>query len=106
MVQGSTTCVISSAAAEKTHFKSPFPDDTPIEDLDFHNNSTPLALLLQLQISVLDIGCGKLIVKGRVKIKQHQEISHFEKDGIMFKDSSKLSADAIVNDYHKKSSWQ
>jgi hypothetical protein len=130
---------------EKTHYKSPFPDNTPIEELDFRNNSMPLAFLMQLQISggtqytkmldkelheglrkvgfnltwelspgggevglegfvfgrlaagtLLDVGCGKLIVEGKVKIKQGQDISHFDKDGIAFKDGSKLSADVIV----------
>ncbi|KAG1733997.1 FAD/NAD(P)-binding domain-containing protein [Suillus lakei] len=145
MVQRSATCVISSSALEQTHFKLPFPDDTPIEELDFRMHSMPLAFLLQLQISggtqhmkmldkelhealrkvgfnltwelspgsgevglegflfsrigsgtMLDIGCGKLIVEGRIKVKQGQDISHFEKDGITFKDGSKLSADVIV----------
>ncbi|KAG2076321.1 FAD/NAD(P)-binding domain-containing protein [Suillus decipiens] len=145
MVQRSATFVISSSTAEQTHFKSPFPDGTPIEELDFYKNSMPLAFLLQVtklggiqhikmldkelhdgllkvgfnltwelspgsgevgllgfavsrQASgtMLDIGCGKLIVEGRVKIKQGQDISHFDKDGITFKDGSKLSADVIV----------
>ncbi|KAG1807045.1 FAD/NAD(P)-binding domain-containing protein [Suillus subaureus] len=145
MVQRSATCIISSSAAEQTHFNLPFPDGTPIEELDFRNNSMPLAFLLQLIKSggiqhvkmldkelhdglrkvgfnltwelspgsgevglegflfgrqasgtMLDIGCGKLIVEGRVKIKQGQDISHFDKDGITFKDGSKLSADVIV----------
>ncbi|KAG2039265.1 FAD/NAD(P)-binding domain-containing protein [Suillus americanus] len=145
MVQRSATCIISSSAAEQTHFKLPFPDGTPIEELDFRNNSMPLAFLLQLTKSggiqhvkmldkelhdglrkvgfnltwelspgsgevgldgflfgrqasgtLLDVGCGKLIVQGRVKIKQGQDISHFDKDGITFKDGSKLSADVIV----------
>ncbi|KAG2078355.1 FAD/NAD(P)-binding domain-containing protein [Suillus decipiens] len=46
--------------------------------------------------AMLDVGCGKLIVEGRVKIKQGQDISRFDKDGITFKDGSKLSADVIV----------
>ncbi|KAG1848306.1 FAD/NAD(P)-binding domain-containing protein [Suillus subalutaceus] len=46
--------------------------------------------------TVLDIGCGKLIIEGRVKVKQGQDISHFNKDGITFKDGSKLSADVVV----------
>ncbi|KAG2743838.1 FAD/NAD(P)-binding domain-containing protein [Suillus brevipes Sb2] len=145
MVQRGATCVVSSSAMEQTHFKSPFPDGTPIEEWDFRNHSMPLAFLLQVQISggtqymkmldkelhealskagfnltwelspgsgevglegflfsrqaagtMLDIGCGKLIVEGRVKIKQGQDISHFDKDGITFKDGSKLSADVIV----------
>jgi hypothetical protein len=45
---------------------------------------------------MLDIGCGKLIIEGRVKVKQGQDISHFDKDGITFKDGSQLSADVIV----------
>ncbi|KAG1779244.1 FAD/NAD(P)-binding domain-containing protein, partial [Suillus placidus] len=145
MVQRSATCVISSSAIEQTYFKSPFPDGTPIEELDFRDNSMPVAFLLQLAISggtqhmkmldkelhealrkvgfnltwepspgigevglvgflfnrltsgtMLDIGCGKLIVEGRVKIKQGQDISHFDKDSITFKDGSKLAADVIV----------
>ncbi|KAG2068594.1 FAD/NAD(P)-binding domain-containing protein [Suillus decipiens] len=145
MVQRSATFVISSSAAEQIQFKSPFPSGTPIEELDFHNNSMPLAFLLQVTKSggaqhlkmldkelhdglckvgfnltwelspgsgevgiaaflfdrlasgtMLDTGYGKLIVEGGVKVKQGQEISHFDKDGITFKDGSKLSADVIV----------
>ncbi|KAG2743839.1 FAD/NAD(P)-binding domain-containing protein [Suillus brevipes Sb2] len=145
MVQRGATCVISSSAMEQTQFKSPFPDDTPIEEFDFRTNSMPLALLLQLSLSggvqhvkmldkelhealskvgfnltwelspgsgevglagfifkrlaagtMLDIGCCKLIIEGKVKIKQGQDISHLNKDGITFKDGSKLSADVIV----------
>lgn len=67
---------------------------------------------------MLDIGCGKLIIEGKVKvgivffarglrlivaiyaqIKQGQDISHLDKDGITFKDGSKLSADVIVLAY-------
>jgi hypothetical protein len=48
MVQRSATCIISSSTAEQTHFNLPFPDNTPIEELDFRNNSMPLALLLHL----------------------------------------------------------
>jgi hypothetical protein len=51
MVQRSATCVVSSSTAEQTHFKSPFPDSTPIEEYDFHANSMPLAFLLQLNLS-------------------------------------------------------
>ncbi|KAG2743832.1 hypothetical protein P692DRAFT_20838046, partial [Suillus brevipes Sb2] len=35
-------------------------------------------------------------IEGKVKIKQGQDISHLNKDGITFKDGSKLSADVIV----------
>ncbi|KAG2039230.1 FAD/NAD(P)-binding domain-containing protein [Suillus americanus] len=145
LVQRSATCVVSSAAMEKTRFRQLYPINTPIEELDFRSNSMPLAFALQLTKSggiqqmkmldkelhdglrkagfnltwelspgsgevgleeflfsrlgsgtMLDIGCGKLIIEGRVKVKQGQEISHFDKDGITFKDGSKLLADVIV----------
>jgi len=48
IVQRSATCVISSAAAEETHFKLPFSDTAPVEELDFFNNSIPTAFLLKL----------------------------------------------------------
>ncbi|KAG2363572.1 FAD/NAD(P)-binding domain-containing protein [Suillus spraguei] len=144
MVQRSATCVESLTVAKEIS-KSPFPDGTPIEELDFRRNSMPLSLILQLKISggtqrtklldkglhdglrkagfnltwelspgsgevglegfvysrmasgtMLDVGYGELIVEGRVKIKQGQDISRFDKDGITFKDGSKLSADVIV----------
>lgn len=46
--------------------------------------------------SMIDVGCGKLIVEGKVKVKQGQDISHLDNDGIKFKDGSKLLADVIV----------
>ncbi|KAG2363538.1 hypothetical protein BDR07DRAFT_1403867, partial [Suillus spraguei] len=137
MVQRNATCVISLTVAKEIS-KSPFPDGTPIEELDFRRNSMPLPLILQLKISggtqrtklldkelhdglrnvgfnltwevspgggevglegfvfMIDVGCGKLIAEGRIKIKQGQDISHFDRDGITFKDGSKLSADVIV----------
>ncbi|KAG1758767.1 FAD/NAD(P)-binding domain-containing protein [Suillus occidentalis] len=49
--------------------------------------------------TMLDIGCGKLIIEGKVKIKQGQGISHLDKDGTTFKDGSKLPADVIVLAY-------
>ncbi|KAG2065534.1 hypothetical protein BDR04DRAFT_1174399 [Suillus decipiens] len=132
--------------------RSPFPDGTPIEELDFRRNSMPLALILQLKISggtqctklldkelhdglhkagfnltwELSPGGGEVGLEGFLfscmasgtsaftfvletsdtlniiqcltlaGIKQGQDISHFDKDGIMFKDGFKLSADVIV----------
>ncbi|OAX34185.1 FAD/NAD(P)-binding domain-containing protein [Rhizopogon vinicolor AM-OR11-026] len=46
--------------------------------------------------TMIDTGFGKLIVEGTVKVKQGQNISHFDKEGITFKDGSKLPADVIV----------
>ncbi|KAG2359879.1 hypothetical protein BDR07DRAFT_1378357 [Suillus spraguei] len=94
-----------ACTAEQTHFKSPFPDGTPIEELDFYKNSMPLVFLqvtesaARRQELCFDIDYSKLIVEGRVKIKQGQDISHFDRDGITFKDGSKLSADVIVLAY-------
>jgi|SRR6267154_4043938 len=51
MAQRSATCVVASSTAEKTHFKVPFPENTPIEELDFRTYSMPLAFLLQLMKS-------------------------------------------------------
>ncbi|OJA19899.1 hypothetical protein AZE42_07027 [Rhizopogon vesiculosus] len=48
LVQRSATCVMSIAAAEKSVFDLPFSDNTPIEELDFRDNSMPLAFRLQL----------------------------------------------------------
>ncbi|KAG2133297.1 FAD/NAD(P)-binding domain-containing protein [Suillus clintonianus] len=45
---------------------------------------------------MIDVGCGKLIVEGKVKVKQGQDISHLDKDGVVFQDGSKLSANVIV----------
>ncbi|KDQ14516.1 hypothetical protein BOTBODRAFT_55366 [Botryobasidium botryosum FD-172 SS1] len=38
----------------------------------------------------VDAGCGQLIVDGKVKI------DHFEQDGIVFDDGTKLNADAVI----------
>ena len=42
---------ITIASAEKSLYKLPFSDKTPIEELDFRGNSTPLAFSLQLMKS-------------------------------------------------------
>src|SRR6267154_6143357 len=51
MAQRSATCVVASSTAEKTHFKVPFSENTPIEELDFRTYSMPPAFLLQLMKS-------------------------------------------------------
>jgi len=51
IVQRSATCVMSLAAAEKSFFDLPFSENTPIEELDFRDNSMPLAFRLQLMKS-------------------------------------------------------
>jgi len=44
----------------------------------------------------IDVGCSSLIIDGKVKVKQGQGISHFEKDGLRFEDGSFLPADIVV----------
>ncbi|KAG2058298.1 FAD/NAD(P)-binding domain-containing protein [Suillus hirtellus] len=152
LVKRSATCVVSSAAMEKTRFRSLYPNSTPMEELDFRSNSMPLAFLLQLtksdgirHMKMLDQelhdglrqagfnltwevspGSGEVGLEGFLYsrfgsgtsafrlvsetgdiaintqcltlavVKQGQDISHFDKDGITFKDGSELSADVIV----------
>ncbi|KAJ7617323.1 FAD/NAD(P)-binding domain-containing protein [Roridomyces roridus] len=44
----------------------------------------------------LDVGGAKLIVDGKVKIKQGVEVARVEPEGLVFSDGSKLAADVIV----------
>jgi len=44
----------------------------------------------------IDVGCSSLIIDGKVKIKQGQEIQRFEENGIRFGDGSFLEADVVV----------
>jgi hypothetical protein len=45
----------------------------------------------------VDCGCSKLIIEGKVKVKQSPDgISHFTEDGIVLKDGSELKADVVV----------
>ncbi|KAF7314123.1 hypothetical protein HMN09_00571400 [Mycena chlorophos] len=46
--------------------------------------------------SMVDMGVGKMIIDGKVKIKQGVEITHFESDSVVFADGSKIPADVVV----------
>ncbi|KAJ7235390.1 FAD/NAD(P)-binding domain-containing protein [Mycena rebaudengoi] len=46
--------------------------------------------------SMLDIGCGQLIIDGKVKIKQGVDVKEVVPDGLVFQDGSKIVADVIV----------
>ncbi|KAJ7227357.1 FAD/NAD(P)-binding domain-containing protein [Mycena pura] len=46
--------------------------------------------------TLMDMGCGQLIIDGKIKIKQGFEIEKLEADGLVFSDGSKIEADAIV----------
>ncbi|KAG1735261.1 FAD/NAD(P)-binding domain-containing protein [Suillus occidentalis] len=113
MAQRSATCVVSSMnlSGGAQHMK--------MLDKELHEALSKVGFNLTWELSpgsgevgvagfvfkrlaagtMLDIGCGKLIIEGKVKIKQGQDISHPDKDGITFKDGSKLPADVIVLAY-------
>lgn len=44
----------------------------------------------------IDVGCSQLIIDGKVKIKQGQEISKLTKTGVLFADGTELPADIVV----------
>lgn len=44
----------------------------------------------------LDVGASSLIADGKIKIKQGQEIDHFDENGIVFADGSRLDASTVV----------
>ncbi|KAJ7683314.1 FAD/NAD(P)-binding domain-containing protein [Mycena rosella] len=46
--------------------------------------------------TMLDMGCGQLIIDGKIKIKQGVEVERVEADGMIFKDGSRIPADVIV----------
>lgn len=52
--------------------------------------------IVDMQGYYIDIGCSSLIIDGKVKIKQGQEIERFEETGIRFVDGSFTEAEAIV----------
>ncbi|KAJ7450861.1 FAD/NAD(P)-binding domain-containing protein [Mycena latifolia] len=46
--------------------------------------------------SMIDMGCGQLIIDGRITVKQGVDVERVEADGMVFKDGSKIPADVIV----------
>ncbi|KDQ09026.1 hypothetical protein BOTBODRAFT_37407 [Botryobasidium botryosum FD-172 SS1] len=44
----------------------------------------------------IDVGGAQPIIDGKIKVKQGQEIDHFDEKGIVFSDGSKLDIDAAV----------
>lgn len=45
----------------------------------------------------IDVGCSQLIVDGKIKVKQSPDgISHFEENGLVLADGTKLEADIVV----------
>ncbi|KAJ7164476.1 FAD/NAD(P)-binding domain-containing protein [Mycena filopes] len=57
-----------------------------------------LGFLLEKTASgtMLDVGCGQMIIDGKIKIKQGVEIEKLDADGVVFKDGSKIGADVVV----------
>ena len=41
-------------------------------------------------------GFGSLVIEGKVKVKHGVEIEHFETDGLVLEDGTKLLADVVV----------
>ncbi|KAH8891603.1 flavin-binding monooxygenase-like protein [Thozetella sp. PMI_491] len=44
----------------------------------------------------IDVGCSQLITEGKIKVKQGQELTEVQPDGILFADGTKLEADEVV----------
>lgn len=44
----------------------------------------------------IDVGCSQLIIDGKIKVKQGQEIAEVKEHGLLFADGSELEADVIV----------
>ena len=49
-----------------------------------------------ISLFCLDVGASQLIVDGKIKLKNDSLISHFEEDGIVFENGSKLPADVVI----------
>ncbi|KDQ16834.1 hypothetical protein BOTBODRAFT_30735 [Botryobasidium botryosum FD-172 SS1] len=65
-------------------------------DFGYENAGFYLKVLFRGGGYYFDIGCCEAIINGRIKVKQGQEIDHFEEDGIVFADGVKIQADAVV----------
>ena len=44
----------------------------------------------------IDVGCSQLIIDGKIKVKQGQEITEVKEHGLQFADGTELRADEIV----------
>ena len=44
----------------------------------------------------IDVGASQLIIDGKIKVKQGQEIDAVEEHGLLFADGTRLDADEIV----------
>lgn len=44
----------------------------------------------------IDVGCSQLIIDGKIKVKQGQEIEEVKPHGLLFADGAELPADEIV----------
>ena len=58
-----------------------------------HNLIFPCSLTQCLRS---DTGASKLIIEGKIKVKNDAQISRFTQDGIVFDNGSKLQADVVV----------
>ncbi|KAF9449017.1 FAD/NAD(P)-binding domain-containing protein [Macrolepiota fuliginosa MF-IS2] len=45
---------------------------------------------------MLDVGCSKLVISGRVKVKHGVEVAELKEDSVVFTDGSEILADAVI----------
>ena len=45
---------------------------------------------------MLDVGASKLIIEGKIKLKNDSQISHFSKNSIVFENGSEIPADVVI----------
>jgi hypothetical protein len=48
---------------------------------------------------VLDVGCGRLVISGRVQVKHGVEIDEMKEESVVFTDGSEIPADVIIFAY-------
>lgn len=52
-----------------------------------------------MEYTVLDVGCSKLVISGRVKVKHGVEVAEFKEESVVFSDGSEIPADVIIFAY-------
>lgn len=45
---------------------------------------------------MLDVGCSKLVLSGRVKVKHGVEIAELKEESVVLTDGSELPADVVI----------
>ena len=65
---------------------------------DFGEDGTgmPLKYLRRASGYYIDVGASELLASGAIKLRSRVEIDHFDTDGLVLSDGSKVDADAVV----------